>query len=137
MWDCEEYDVADCFINASLRDVQEAIGYWLLTTQRKKKKQKNWKKKKKKRKKTKKNKKKNKKNKKKKNNKTKKENEVGCAGTGWWVGSAAVILDCEAEESPLFCGGTCGEASADGHALQAPSSGGSEESCACAGSAGD
>ena len=34
LWDCEEYDVADCFINASLRDVQEAMGYWLLTTQR-------------------------------------------------------------------------------------------------------
>ena len=59
------------------------------------------------------------------------------AGTGWWVGSAAVILASEAEESPILCGGTGGEAAADGHALQAPSSGGTEESCACAGSAGD
>ena len=33
-WDCEEYDGADCFMNPPREAVQEAMGYWLLTTQR-------------------------------------------------------------------------------------------------------
>ena len=60
---------------------------------------------------------------------------MGWADTGWWVGSAAVLLDCEAEEPHLFCGGTGGKTATHSHALQASSSGGSEEGCACAGCA--
>ena len=33
-WDCEEYDVADCFLNTPREAVLEAVGYWLRTTQR-------------------------------------------------------------------------------------------------------
>ena len=33
-WGCEEYDVADCFLNTPREAVLEAVGYWLQTTQR-------------------------------------------------------------------------------------------------------
>ena len=33
-WGCEEYDVADCFLNTPREAVLEAVGYWLRTTQR-------------------------------------------------------------------------------------------------------
>jgi hypothetical protein len=33
-WGCEEYDVADCFLNTPREAVQEAVGYWLQFTQR-------------------------------------------------------------------------------------------------------
>ena len=31
-WGCEEYDVADCFLNTPREAVMDAVGFWLLTT---------------------------------------------------------------------------------------------------------